>query len=237
MPHVLLGEKKVRVGTVYCIGKNYDDHAKEMSVMLGSDLRKPDVPLVFAKPATAIIHSGEKIKMPTANGKALSSDMHHETEMVLLIKHDAHSLPESAAGTVIAGIGVGLDMTLRDVQTEAKKAGSPWLVSKGFRTSAVVSGFYETSDLERIQSLHLELKKNSAVVQSGETSEMIFSAAKIIAYLSEVFGLLEGDLIFTGTPAGVAAVKHRDILEAKLFSNDGEGRETRYAELRAEVDF
>jgi fumarylpyruvate hydrolase len=217
MSFVQLGSERLSVGTIYCIGKNYDAHAKEIAKLIQLDATPTETPIVFSKPASSLIQSGETIQIPTYNGQRLSNDLHHETELVLVVGNDAENISESDSSSVIAGFGIGLDMTLRDVQSEAKKGGNPWLVSKGFRTSAVVSPMLASNDLARAQSLTLELKKNDTVVQKGNTSEMIYKLEKIISYLSHVFKLRRGDLIYTGTPAGVAAVKSGDVLCATLY--------------------
>ncbi len=219
MSVIQLGNESVPVGTIYCIGKNYDAHAKEMEKLIQLDATPSANPIVFSKPGASLIESGGTIKIPTYNGAPISSDLHHETELVLLVGKDAENLSEAESATAIAGFGIGLDMTLRDVQSVAKKSGNPWLVSKGFRTSAVLSPVVVSNDLKRAQSLTLELKKNGTVVQRGETREMIYKLEKIVSYLSHIFTLRRGDLIYTGTPAGVAAVKTGDVLEATLYEN------------------
>ncbi|MFQ3607399.1 MAG: fumarylacetoacetate hydrolase family protein [Chloroherpetonaceae bacterium] len=219
MSSIQLGTEPMPLGTIYCIGKNYDAHAKEMEKLIQLDATPSENPIVFSKPAASLIESGGTINIPTYNGTPISSDLHHETELVLIVRKDAENLSEAESATAIAGFGIGLDMTLRDVQSVAKKGGNPWLVSKGFRTSAVVSPMVASSDLKRAQSLTLELKKNGVVVQRGNTSEMIYKLEKIVSYLSHIFTLRRGDLIYTGTPAGVAAVKTGDMLEATLYEN------------------
>jgi 2-keto-4-pentenoate hydratase/2-oxohepta-3-ene-1,7-dioic acid hydratase in catechol pathway len=217
MSFVQLGSETLSIGTIYCIGKNYETHAKEMEKLIQLDATPTATPIVFSKPASSLIQSGGAIQIPIYNGKPISNDLHHETELVLVIGTDAEKISEAESASVIAGFGIGLDMTLRDVQSEAKKGGNPWLVSKGFRTSAVVSPMLASNDLARAQSLTLELKKNDTVVQKGNTSEMIYKLEKIVSYLSHIFALRRGDLIYTGTPAGVAAVKSGDRLCATLY--------------------
>ncbi len=219
MSFIQLGTESIPIGTIYCIGKNYDAHAKEMEKLIQLDTAPSEYPIVFSKPAASLIQSGETIQIPTYNGMPISHDLHHETELVLVVGKDAQNLSEADSATAIAGFGIGLDMTLRDVQSVAKKGGNPWLVSKGFRTSAVISPIVVSSDLRRAQSLTLELKKNGVVVQRGSTREMIYKLETIISYLSHIFTLRRGDLIYTGTPAGVAAVKTGDVLEASLYEN------------------
>ncbi|MCS6988326.1 MAG: fumarylacetoacetate hydrolase family protein [Chloroherpetonaceae bacterium] len=219
MSIVQLGTERLSVGTIYCVGKNYDAHAKEMEKLLQLDATPTDVPIVFSKPAASLIQSGGTIRIPVYDGKPISSELHHEVELVLLVGDDCEAISEREAASVVAGFGVGLDMTLRDLQSVAKKGGNPWLVSKGFRSSAVLSPLVASSDLGRAQRLALELKKNGTVVQRGDTSEMIYKLEKIISYLSHIFALRRGDLIYTGTPAGVAAVKSGDVLTATLYED------------------
>jgi len=171
----------------------------------------PENPVVFLKPPTAIIHSGESVILP-----AFSHDVHHEVEMVVVIGKGGKNIPRSAALDHVAGYAVGLDMTLRDVQSDAKKKGLPWTLAKGFDTSAPVSEVVK--NVADPHSLPLSLKINGELRQEGNTRSMIFSVDAIIAYLSNVFTLEEGDLIFTGTPKGVGAVARGDILEAALGS-------------------
>lgn len=219
MSIVQLGTERLSVGTIYCVGKNYDAHAKEMEKLIQLDATPTEAPIVFSKPAASLVASGATLRIPAYDGKPISNEMHHEVELTLLVGSDCESISEREASSVIAGFGVGLDMTLRDLQSVAKKGGNPWLVSKGFRGSAVVSPFIASNDLARAQRLTLELKKNGTVVQRGETREMIYKLEKIVSYLSHVFALRRGDVIYTGTPAGVAAVKPGDRLVATLYEN------------------
>ncbi|RFM23022.1 MAG: FAA hydrolase family protein [Candidatus Thermochlorobacter aerophilum] len=220
MASVLLDTKTVAVGTIYCIGKNYEAHAKEMRNKLGlefSDTAATQEPIVFSKPASSLIHSGESITIPRFRGKAISNEMHHELELVVLIGRRAVEVSEENAADYVAGFGVGLDMTLRDRQTEAKRNGQPWLLSKGFRTAAVISNFVPLP-LHKVSEMAIELKKNGERVQFGYPREMTFSISFLISYLSHIFGLEAGDLIFTGTPEGVGKVQTGDKLTAILYS-------------------
>ncbi|MCS7012537.1 MAG: fumarylacetoacetate hydrolase family protein [Chloroherpetonaceae bacterium] len=218
MATVFLGTTPIQVGTIFCVGKNYEAHAREMRERLGlgfPDKAPEQEPIVFSKPSSALIHSGECIKIPHFGGKPISNELHHELELVVLIGKQAVSLSEQEADACIAGFGVGLDMTLRDRQTEAKKNGQPWLIAKGFRTAAVVSSFI-VEPLESVSAFSIELLKNGKRVQVGYPREMIFSIPFLISYLSHIFGLEAGDLIFTGTPEGVGRVETGDELRAYL---------------------
>jgi 2-keto-4-pentenoate hydratase/2-oxohepta-3-ene-1,7-dioic acid hydratase in catechol pathway len=202
----LAGESSpLRVGKILCLGRNYADHAKEMHAEI------PTVPVVFLKPATAIIHDGDRIVLPP-----FSREMHHEVELVVLIGRGGKDLPESTAMDHIAGYAVGLDMTLRDLQAEAKKQGLPWSVAKGFDTSAPVSRFRPAREIRDPHNLRIRLCVNGEVRQESTTANMIFRLGRIVSYLSTVFTLEAGDLIFTGTPEGVGPVFPGDTLEASI---------------------
>ena len=193
------------VGTMYCIGKNYAAHAREM----GGEV--PSSPVVFLKPPAAYLPDGGVVRIPP-----FSQLVHHEVEMVVVIGEDCVSVPREEAHRCIAGYGIGLDMTLRDVQTEAKKKGEPWAVAKGFVTSAPISAITPAAQFDGIPDFDLTLSVNGQLRQSGSTRSMERPVDTLIEYLSAVFTLRRGDCIFTGTPEGVGAVKSGDVLRAKL---------------------
>ncbi|MCR4418500.1 MAG: fumarylacetoacetate hydrolase family protein [Ignavibacteria bacterium] len=197
------------VGKIACIGKNYLEHAKELGDAV------PEKPVIFLKPSSSIIFSGDKIVYPE-----FSKSLHYETELVLLIGKTGKKIPESDALNYIAGYTVGLDMTLRDLQSEAKKLGHPWTISKCFDTSTVLGEFTPANQVENPNSLDIKLWVNGELKQSDNTSNMIFSVEEIVEYLSYYFTLEEGDLVFTGTPKGVGEVKVGDKLVAEI-SNVG----------------
>lgn len=199
--------KTLRVGKIFCLGRNYAAHAREMNA------ETPESPVVFLKPATALLGNGGAIVIPS-----LSHELHHEVEMVVAIGMGGKQIPRLNAMQHVAGYAVGLDMTLRDVQAEAKKKGLPWTVAKGFDTSAPVSLFAERDEVPNPHALALSLTVNGTLRQRSNTSHMMFRIEEIIAFLSSVFTLEEGDLIFTGTPEGVGEVTSGDILEAELES-------------------
>ncbi len=201
------GSPSLRVGKILCLGRNYAEHAKEMKAEI------PKTPVVFLKPATAIVHDGGNVVIPE-----ISRDAHHEVELVVVIGKGGKDIPSASAMDHVAGYAVGIDMTLRDVQSEAKKNGLPWSVSKGFDTSAPVSDIVGTDAIPDPHVLELTLWVNGAVRQKGHTSAMLFRVNDIIAYVSHFFTLEPGDLIFTGTPEGVGPVTHGDKLEARLGS-------------------
>ncbi|NUN70460.1 MAG: fumarylacetoacetate hydrolase family protein [Bacteroidetes bacterium] len=197
--------REFRINTIYCIGKNYADHAKEM----GGDV--PKEPVIFLKPNSAVISNGDPIIIP-----AMSSNVHHEVELTVLIGTGGKNIPLATAMRHVAGYGVGLDMTMRDRQSEAKKAGNPWAVSKGFDTSAPLSPFVAASSVPDPHALEISLSVNGTVRQRSSTEHMIFRVDVLIAYLSSIFTLCEGDIIYTGTPEGVAQVVPGDVLEAVI---------------------
>lgn len=207
MPTVTLGSRSLSVPKILCIGRNYAEHAKEMKAEI------PAAPVFFMKPSTALVANGGVVRIPR-----ISNDMHHEVELTVLIGTGGSNIPESEAVKHIAGFGVGLDMTLRDVQAEAKKKGLPWTLAKGFDTSAPVSAFVPADRVPNVPALGLELKVNGQVRQRGNLSDLLFPVEKLIAYLSQFIALEAGDIIYTGTPEGVAQVVPGDTMEAALLS-------------------
>lgn len=198
--------RSVQSGTIFCVASNYALHAKEMGTVV------PTEPSIFIKPPQAIIRSGDSIICP-----AMSNTVHHEVELVVLIKNDCSHVSRSEAYKYIAGYAVGIDVTMRDIQKKAKEAGKPWAIAKGFVTSAPVSDIIPAEEFEdQIPDFDLLLYVNDELRQSGNTSAMQRSVPELIEFLSSVFTLRANDLIFTGTPAGVGAIKSGDILSAEL---------------------
>ena len=189
---------------IICIGRNYAEHAKE----LGNEI--PENPVIFMKPDTAILKKGSDFYIPE-----FSDDVHYELEVVLKISKGGKYIQEDKASNHFDEIGLGIDFTARDLQSQLKAKGLPWELAKGFDGSAVVSEFYKKSDFD-MRNLSFSLMKNKEKVQDGNTSMMIFSPEKIIAFVSQYFTLKTGDLIFTGTPQGVGKVEENDILQAFL---------------------
>ncbi|MGZ5285158.1 MAG: fumarylacetoacetate hydrolase family protein [Kaistella sp.] len=189
---------------IICIGRNYAEHAKE----LGNEI--PENPVIFMKPDTAVLKKGSDFYIPE-----FSQDIHYELEVVLKISKGGKYIQEEKASNYFEEIGLGIDFTARDLQSQLKAKGLPWELAKGFDGSAVVSEFYKKSDFD-MKNLNFSLVKNKEKVQDGNTSMMIFSPEKIIAFVSQYFTLRVGDLIFTGTPKGVGKVAENDILEAFL---------------------
>lgn len=193
------------IGKLVCVGRNYSEHAKE----LGNAI--PEKPLIFIKPASAVIYSGEKIIYPE-----FSKEMHHEIELVLLIGKTIKNADKNLAEDAIAGYGVGLDMTLRDVQNDLKKKGYPWTIAKCFDTSAVISDFVLKENYKLTLNEEILLSINGSIKQKEKINKMIFSPVQIVEYISSLMILEEGDLIFTGTPSGVGKVEKGDELFGKI---------------------
>lgn len=189
---------------VYCVGRNYAEHAKE----LGNAV--PRHPLIFLKPTSSLSRSGWKITLPPGVGR-----VDHEVELVVALGGGGKNIPVDRALDFVAGYAVGIDVTARDLQEEAKKRGQPWTVSKGFDTFAPLSDFVPRSEMGD-GPFEFSLSLNSVQRQRGSSQDMVFSIAELIHYLSTVFTLSPGDLIFTGTPSGVGPLAKGDILVAEL---------------------
>jgi 2-keto-4-pentenoate hydratase/2-oxohepta-3-ene-1,7-dioic acid hydratase in catechol pathway len=196
---------EVTVGKIVCVGRNYAAHAAE----LGNEV--PEKPVLFLKPPSALIYSHEQIIHPL-----FSDNMHHEVELVLLIGYKVKNADEAAAENAIAGIGVGLDMTLRDVQDELKKKGHPWTLAKCFDTSAAVSEIIATEDYRLTMNEEIVLTVNGTVKQKEKLNMMLFNPVALVEYISSIMTLEPGDLIYTGTPAGVSKVNRGDKLVAEI---------------------
>jgi len=194
----------VRPGKLICVGRNYALHAAEMKSQI------PCSPILFLKPATALLASGGNVVLPP-----MTRDVHHEVELVVVIGKRGKNIPEAEALHYINGYAVGLDMTARDLQADAKEKGQPWSVAKGFDTFAPVGEVVPASAVKDPQTIHLDLTVNGARRQSGYTGDMIFPVSFLISYISSIFTLLPGDLVFTGTPEGVGPVFDGDVLEAR----------------------
>ncbi len=199
--------ERLAVGKILCVGRNYREHAREMNADV------PASPVVFLKPSTALLASGEKVVIPPR-----SKELHYEVEMVVVIGKEGKTIPRERAMDHVEGYAVGLDMTLRDLQSEAKTKGLPWSVAKGFDTSAPVSHVVPKDRVDDPHELQLTLQVNGSTRQHASTGEMIFRIEEIIAHVSQFFTLERGDLIFTGTPEGVGEARSGDTLVATLQS-------------------
>jgi 2-keto-4-pentenoate hydratase/2-oxohepta-3-ene-1,7-dioic acid hydratase in catechol pathway len=208
-------KETLTVQNVYCVGKNYIDHIKELdSHEIKSEI--PKEPVIFLKPNTSVITNSKKISIPEFKGKKISTDLQNEVELVVVIGKDGENITGTDACKYIAGYAVGIDFTLRDVQNEFKKKGLPWTLSKGFLASAPISSAVNANKIENAENLNISLKINGELKQNANTSQMIFKIGYVIQYISSVFGLKKGDLIFTGTPAGVTRLNPGDLIEAQI---------------------
>lgn len=198
------------VGRIYCVGRNYADHAREM----GHDPdREP--PFFFAKAPSCLVASGSTIDYPVG-----TKDVHHEIEMVVALAKGGKNIPVEKALDHVWGYAVGLDMTRRDIQGEAKKMGRPWEMGKSFDDAAPCSALVPASKIGHPAKGAIWLKVNGAMKQQGDLAMQIWSVPEQINYLSSLITLRPGDLIFSGTPAGVSAIKAGDKLEGHV---DGVG--------------
>jgi acylpyruvate hydrolase len=190
---------------IICVGRNYAEHAKE----LNNDL--PTEPVIFMKPKSAILLPGKPLYYPE-----FTDDLQYECEVVVRIIKNGKHIQEKFANKYYGDVTLGIDFTARDVQRDQQKKGLPWEIAKGFDGSAAVGSFSPITPEKNVGDLAFQLKKNGEVVQEGHSGNMIFSIDKIIAYVSKFFTVNIGDLIFTGTPAGVGPVNTGDKLEAYL---------------------
>jgi fumarylpyruvate hydrolase len=198
------------VHRIYCVGQNYAAHAREMGSV---PERAP--PFYFSKPADAIVQNGERIPYPLRTG-----ELHHEIELVVAIGKTGHGIPAERALSHVYGYAVGIDLTRRDLQAQAKKTGKPWDTAKGFDRSAPVSRIHRASDIGHPQLGRIWLAVNGTVRQDGNLKELIWSVPEAVAELSTYFELRPGDLLFTGTPAGVGAVQRGDRITGGIDGID-----------------
>jgi acylpyruvate hydrolase len=193
------------IGKILCIGRNYAEHIRE----LGNET--PDAPVIFMKPSSSVIDDGGTIIIPP-----YSHDCHHEAELALLIGREGKNIPKETALDWIAGYGVAIDLTLRDVQAEQKKKGLPWEIAKGFDTACPLSVFVTADAVRNPQDLRIHLTVNGVIRQDGSTAMMIHTVAAIISHISSIFTLEPGDVILTGTPAGVGPLQPGDRVTAEI---------------------
>ena len=195
-------EQRFPVRRIYCVGRNYAEHAREM----GNDPR--DLPFFFSKPADAVVGTGARLAFPSR-----TADLHHEVELVVALGRGGTNIAVADSNAMIFGYAVGIDLTRRDLQAEAKKAGRPWDMAKGFDHSAPIGAL-------RVgvppAAAAISLSVDGELRQSGDLKDMIWSVAEIIAALSTFVELAPGDLIFTGTPAGVGAIRRGQTVRAMI---------------------
>ena len=199
-------DQRFPVRRIFCIGRNYAEHAREMGATVDKD-----TPLFFCKPADAVVTDGADVPYPQA-----THDLHHEVEMVVALGEGGRDIPVERAAALIWGYGVGLDLTRRDLQAIAKAKVHPWDVAKAFDHSAPVSALRPASQVRLDADTTLTLSINSQQRQRGRLGDMVHNVPEIIAILSTLFELKAGDLIFTGTPAGVSALQRGDRFHAEL---------------------
>ena len=195
--------EEIQVGKIICVGRNYPAHVKEMKNPI------PEKPVLFIKPSSAIAKENDHIVIPP-----ISKEAHYEAELIAVIGKTGKKIDAGNAYSHVLGYGIGLDMTLRDIQNQAKSKGLPWSIAKGFDTSApvseIITGIADPSDLR------IKCTVNGELRQDSPTREMIFPVDKIIEFASSIFTLERGDIIFTGTPDGVGPVKDGDLITAEL---------------------
>lgn len=193
---------------IICVGRNYADHAKELQ----NDV--PTTPVIFMKPKSALLIGDKPLYYPE-----FTDDLHYECEVVVKICRNGKFVQEKFAHKYYDQVTLGIDFTARDLQREQQKKGLPWEIAKGFDGSAAAGTFVPITPETVVSNLAFQLKLNRETVQDGHTRNMIFSVDRIIAYVSKFFSLQIGDLIYTGTPAGVGPVKPEDHLEGYLQGN------------------
>jgi acylpyruvate hydrolase len=200
---------------IICIGRNYVEHAKELNNPV------PSQPVVFLKPQSSLLIGGKPFYHPE-----FSQNIHHEIEIVLKIKKNGKAISQKFAPDYYDEIGLGIDFTARDLQDKLKEKGQPWELAKAFDNSAVIGDFVQKSELN-LDNIHFDLTKNGSPVQIGETKDLIFSFDYLISFVSNYFTLQVGDLIYTGTPAGVGPVEIGDELIGSI-----EGKQLLYCKVK-----
>jgi fumarylpyruvate hydrolase len=199
-------DKLFPIHRIYCVGRNYADHALEMG---GDPTREP--PFFFQKNADSILPAGKDFPYPP-----VTKDVHYEMELVLALGAGGVDVPQDKALDLIFGYAAGIDMTRRDLQAEAKKAGRPWEVAKAFEFSGPCSAIMPAAEIGHPSSGRISLDVNGVTRQDGDLNQMIWKVPEIVSYLSGLFTLQPGDLIFTGTPAGVGATVRGDQLHGRI---------------------
>ncbi len=189
---------------IICIGRNYADHARELNN------RVPDQPLVFMKPPTALLVNDKPFFYPD-----FTQDLHYEGELVIKICKNGRHLQPEYAREYYDQVAFGIDFTARDIQQQCKAKGHPWEIAKGFDSSAPISKFINIGD-RKVDQIQFTTRLNGEIVQRGNTADLIFDFNTLICYVSQFFKLQQGDMIFTGTPAGVGPVKIGDVIEGYI---------------------
>ncbi|MFN8415566.1 MAG: fumarylacetoacetate hydrolase family protein [Cytophagaceae bacterium] len=187
------------------VGRNYAAHAKELNNAL------PTEPVLFLKPDTALLKNNDDFYFPS-----FTKEIHFEIELVIKISKEGKYIQEKFAGNYFDEVGLGIDFTARDLQDQAKAAGLPWSIAKGFNNSAPISEFIPKGNFADLQNISFGLQQNGAWKQQGTTADMVFNIHFLISYISQFFTLKKGDLIYTGTPSGVGPIAIGDVLEGYL---------------------
>ncbi len=203
-------QEEYEAGTVFCVGRNYVEHAEE----LGNEV--PQDPIIFTKPYNAIRHGSYNIIEYPPRTK----EFHFEGELVLLLRGGGRNIHAYSAADVIAGYGVGLDLTMRDFQTEAKRKGLPWTVAKGFDGAAQISHFIPFESAPPFEELGFSLWVNGELRQRASTNQMIFSPEMLMPFISKFFSVRPGDLLFTGTPRGTGPLAVEDKIIMQLHTSN-----------------
>ncbi|NOR28382.1 MAG: 2-hydroxyhepta-2,4-diene-1,7-dioate isomerase [Lutibacter sp.] len=190
---------------IICIGRNYAKHIEELAN------EKPENPVVFLKPDSAILVKKQPFFIPP-----FSNDIHYEVEVLVKINKVGKYIEEKFAHKYYDEIGLGIDFTARDIQDKCKEKGLPWEKAKAFDGSAVIGKFIQKENLGDLTNLQFSLHKNKELVQDGNTNAMLWKVDELIAYVSQFFTLKKGDILFTGTPAGVGRVVENDILVGRI---------------------
>jgi 5-carboxymethyl-2-hydroxymuconate isomerase len=199
---IVLNEEMYLAQRIFCIGRNYVEHVQELSNKI------PDSPVIFIKPPTCLAKNNSYIRFPP-HGK----DLHHEAELVILIGKDGQPANKEQVNNYIAGLSLGLDLTLRDVQAELKRRGLPWEKAKTFEQSAPIGEFVPYKNSIDLTDIHFSCSVNGKIRQKGHSAKMIFPVNSLILELGKIWHLRKGDLIYTGTPSGVGRIEVGDIIE------------------------
>jgi 2-keto-4-pentenoate hydratase/2-oxohepta-3-ene-1,7-dioic acid hydratase in catechol pathway len=208
IPRILSPEPKTQIMKIICIGRNYVNHIEELQN------ERPTEPVIFMKPDSAVLLKQHPFVIPE-----FSNDIHHEIELIVRINKVGKYIDTKFAHKYYDEISVGIDFTARDLQNELKAKGLPWEKAKSFDGSAVIGEFLQKKQFNSLENITFELTNNNKTVQKGNASHMLWKIDELISYVSQYFTLKIGDIIFTGTPEGVAAVKSEDILEGFLEGN------------------
>ena len=198
-------QSDLTIGKVVCVGRNYAEHAKELNNPI------PSQPILFIKPASSVVDMAQALTIPQDQGS-----VHHELEIALLIGETLTNADEAQAEKAIKGVGLALDLTLRDVQAKLKEKGHPWERAKAFDGACPLSDFISATEISDWKNIPLQLIRNGEMQQDGNSADMLFPILPLLAHISQSFTLNPGDVVLTGTPAGVGPLVSGDQLEARM---------------------